>query len=81
MGGVFEVGLELGIKVQEICHTPSREGQKGSPPRIHSNQNVKFTEQRKYTKNLKDKDHVIYKYMFIILTPNSSVETLKVGRA
>lgn len=32
VGGVFEVGLELGIKVQETCHTPSREGQKGSPP-------------------------------------------------
>lgn len=31
-GGVFEVGLELGIKVQETYHTPSREGQKGSPP-------------------------------------------------
>lgn len=78
---VFEVGLELGIKVQETYSTPNREGQKGSPPRIHSHQNVKFTEQRKYTENLKDKDQVIYKYMFIIITPKFSVETLKVGRA
>lgn len=64
----------------DIPHSKQR-GPEREPPRIHSNQNVKFTEQRKYTKNLKDKDHVIYKYMFIILTPNSSVETLKVGRA
>lgn len=74
-------GFELDIKVQETYKTPNREGQKGSPPpRIHSNQNIKFTEQREDTKNLRGKDQVMYRYIFIILTPNFSVETLKVGR-